>query len=330
LLVWIDGSPLRGLWVFPVLALVLAAWAHAVLWYSGRLPVGSFDIFIIEGTFYAPYGLSLFLVTNRIARRSLDAFWPATGWPDSDRPLWAYRFVTLPRGQDLLAIAIGIPVGIGALFSASDALLGAPETRGYLALAYLPSLVLGYTAFPLIVFHTVRQLRLVQRIHREATAIDPFDRGPVYAFSRLTVVTGLAYLVIGYYGLAVNGAFQAGNLVSIATLAANFVVAIVAFIVPLWGIHDRLVDEKATLMREVETRIGHLGQEMYRRVDAGEFDGTKAVGDSIAGVSVLRDRINRLPTWPWPPNVLRGFLSALLLPVVIYVASRLVGGSFGV
>jgi len=41
-------------------------------------------------------------------------------------------------------------------------------------------------------------------------------------------------------------------------------------------------------------------------------------------------RIARLPTWPWPPNVLRGFLSALLLPVLVYVASRLIGGQVGV
>jgi hypothetical protein len=176
----------------------------------------------------------------------------------------------------------------------------------------------------------VRQLRLVVRIHRDATRIDPFDRGPVYAFSRLTVVTGLAYVVIGYYGMAINGAFQAGNVVSLATLGSTFAIGLITFIVPLWGIHDRLVDEKALLLGEVERRLGHLGDEMYRRVDAGEFDGTKAVGDSIGGVNLLRERIARLPTWPWPPNLLRGFLSALLIPVIVYIASRLIGGQVGV
>lgn len=330
LLARIDALPLHGWWVFPALWVALAAWAQGVLWWSGRLPVGTLDLFTIEAVFYAPYGLAMFAITTRIALRSLNAFWPATGWPDSERAPWVYRFVTLPRGLDLLALAIGIPVGIGALSSAPDTFLGAEQSRGSLALAYLPALILGYTAFPLIVFQTVRQLRLVARIHREATAIDPFDREPVYAFSRLTVVAGLGYLFIGYYGLAVNGAFQAGNLVSLATLAANFGVAMAAFILPLWGIHDRLVREKAELVRGVESRLGHLGDEMYRRVDAAQFDGTKAVSDSIVGVSMLRERIAKLPTWPWPPNVLRGFVTALLLPVIVYVASRLIGGNFGV
>jgi hypothetical protein len=69
---------------------------------------------------------------------------------------------------------------------------------------------------------------------------------------------------------------------------------------------------------------------MNRRVDEGQFDGTKAISDSISGVATLRDRIHRLPTWPWPPNVLRGLLSALLLPVIVYIASRLIGGHVGV
>ena len=36
----------------------------------------------------------------------------------------------------------------------------------------------------------------------------------------------------------------------------------------------------------------------------------------------LRDRASRLPTWPWPPQLLGGFVSALLLPVVVYLLTR--------
>jgi hypothetical protein len=326
---WVDSLPVRGLWVYPGLALLLFAWGHVILWVSGRIPFGSIDVTVAAGVVYGPYVLAVFAITNRVALRSLDAFWPATGWPDSGRPRWAYEFVTLPRGLDLVALAIGIPISIGAFLSAPPAFLGAPETRWYLAAAFLPSMILGYSGFPLLVLHTVRQLRLVTRIHREATAIDPFDLEPVYAFSRLTVVTGLAYVLVGYYGLAVNGAFQAGNLVSIATLAGSFAVGMVTFVVPLWGIHDRLVHEKALLLARAERRIGKVAAEMDRRIDAGEFGTTKEVNDTLAGVTTLRERVAHLPTWPWPPQVLRGFLSALLAPIVVYVVTRLVSAQFG-
>lgn len=42
----------------------------------------------------------------------------------------------------------------------------------------------------------------------------------------------------------------------------------------------------------------------------------------VAAPSTLRQRIEHLPTWPWPPQLLRGFVSALLLPLLIYVLTR--------
>ncbi len=326
----VDMLPLRGIWVFPALAILLFLWGHAILWVSGLIPVGSIDATVATGVIYGPYVLAVFAITNRVAIRSLDAFWPATGWPESERAGWAYRFATLPRGADVLALVIGIPIWVGAFLSAPASFLGGPETRWYFGAALLPSLILGYSGFPLIVLHTVRQLGLVMRIHREARAIDPFDREPLYAFSRLTVTTGLAYVLIGYYGLAVNGAFQAGNLISIVTLAGSFVVGMVTFVVPLWGIHSRLVHEKARLLVAAERRLGKVGEEMDRRIDSGAFGTTKEITDTLTGVSLLRERVAHLPTWPWPPQVLRGFLSALLVPVVVYIASRVIGDQFGV
>jgi hypothetical protein len=228
-----------------------------------------------------------------------------------------------------VSLTIGVPLAIGSFLSAPTSWFGVGTDRLILFIAYLPALVLGYAMAPAAFVHTVRQLRLVSRIHREATRIDPFDRGPVYAFSRLTVLTGLAYVLVGYYSLTVNGAFSAGNLLAVAALAASFIVGIGTFVIPLWGIHGRLVDEKAILVRGVEDRVGRIGTEMYRRIDAGEYDGSKVMSDALAGMTTLRDRIQRLPTWPWPPQLLRGFVTALILPLVIYVLTRLVSTSLG-
>ena len=101
-------------------------------------------------------------------------------------------------------------------------------------------------------------------------------------------------------------------------------VSVLAFVVPLWGIHTRLIQAKAELLSDLDRRASALSAEMYARIDAGAFDSTKVVSDSIGGLGLLRDRIEHLPTWPWPPQLLRGFLSALLLPVVVYVVTRVI------
>jgi hypothetical protein len=321
--------PGHGWWVFPALALLLFAWAHAIVWATGRVPFGVVEPVITVGVLYGPFLLAILAAANYVARRSVDAFWPATGWPDADRAGWKAAFVNTPGPWGWVSLLIGVPLAIGSFLAAPTSWLGQGTDPLVLFIAYLPALVLGYSMAPAAFVHTMRQLRLVSRIHREATQIDPFDRGPVYAFSRLTVLSGMGYVLVGYYTLTANGAFAAGNLVVLAALVFSLVVGIATFVVPLWGIHDRLVDEKAALVREVEARIGRIADEMYRRVDAGEYEGSKVVSDALAGVTVLRDRIQRVPTWPWPPQLLRGFVSALILPLVIYVLTRLVSTQVG-
>lgn len=321
--------PGHGWWVFPALGVLLFSYAHAIVWATGRVPFGVFQPTISVGVAYGPFLLAVLAAANFVSKQSLAAFWPATGWPEADRPGWEAAFVNTPGPWGWVSLAIGIPLAIGSFLSAPTSSFGVGDDRLVLFVAYLPALILGYTMAPAAFIHTVRQLRLVARIHREATQIDPFDRGPVYAFSRLTVLTGLGYVLVGYYSLTVNGAFSAGNLLAGAALAASIIVGVVTFVVPLWGIHERLVDEKANLLRGVEDRVGRISTEMYRRIDAGEYDGSKALSDTLAGVTTLRDRIQRLPTWPWPQQLLRGFVSALILPLVIYVLTRLVSTSIG-
>jgi hypothetical protein len=326
---WIDRLPWHGWWAFPLLGAVLFSWSHAVLWLAGQLPVGTIDPLLTSAIFYAPFVLAALAYINRASERALAQFWPATGWPDDEQAAWRYAFVNSPRGFGILTVVVGLVAALGSFVSASDTAIGAGLDRTTVLVAYLPSAVLGYGLVVAATVHIARQLRLVARIHREAKAVDPFDRGPVYAFSSLTVRAGLAYVISGYYALTVQGAFQAGNAVAILVLALTFSVGVACFVFPLWGIHERLGREKDLLLRDVDARLSRLGEEMYRRIDAGQFDGTKVVSEALAGVGALRERIARLPTWPWPPNVMRGFISALLLPVIVYIVSRLAGGLVG-
>jgi hypothetical protein len=329
-LAWADTLPAHGWWLYPALALALIVYCHAVLWLSGSVPFGTFVSAAVIGVPYGPFALGALAYLNRVAARSVAAFWPASGWPDSDREAWTHRFVTTPAGYGWPCLVVGALLGVGSfLQSPAGSLAPSTASQTIVFIAFVPALVFGYAMLPAGVVHIGRQLRLVDRIHREARAIDPFDRVPVYAFSAFTARAGLVFLIIAYYSLTVNGAFQAGNAVSLAVVGAGLVVAAACFVLPLWGIHDRLGREKEALLREVEGRLNRLGQEMYRRIDAREFDGTKVVSEALAGVTALRERIARLPTWPWPPQLFRGFLTALLLPVIVYLISRLIGGRIG-
>jgi len=326
---WLTARPWRGALVVVGLLLLQAAWAHAVLWAANRVAAGTLDSSSLVLAIYAPAALGGLALGVHIARRALTAFWPATGWPDTERPDWARRFTATPARYEWAALLLGGIGGVLALVAAPASVLGPATGRLAVYVAYAPAFLLGYSLSLVGLLITVRWLRQIARIHREAEAIDPFDRAPLYAFSRVTAVIGLSYAAVAYYSFTVNGAFQAGNLPSLAFLAATMLFGIVAFVAPLWGIHDRLVREKDELLRDVERRVTRLATELYARIDTDDFAGTAPLNATMSGLVTLRDRLSRLPTWPWPPQLLGGFVSALLLPVVVYLLTRVASTVLG-
>jgi hypothetical protein len=326
LLAWADGLPLGGWWLYALFAVGLLGWGQGIEWLLGRTPVGTIDLNLLVLLPYGPYSLVALALGVRIATGALETFWPATGWPDSARSGWTHRFTYAPFWPESLALLLGAFGGVAAMLGAPASMFGPDVGREETYVAYLPLFVAGYALSAAAFVITLRWLRLVARIQREAQAVDVFDRAPVNAFSRLTVVVGLSYLLATYYSLTVNGAFQAGNVASLVFLGGTMLFAVLAFTVPMWGIHDRLAREKETLLRDVERRTNRLAAELYARIDEGRFDSTSVINSSLSGLTAMRERIEHLPTWPWRPNLFRGFVSALLLPLIVFVLTRMISG----
>jgi len=321
----IERLPLGGWWIYPLMFVVLVAYYQVALWITGVRPVGSVTLDGIAGFVYGPYSLAALDVIVRVARTSIATFRPATGLSESDYDLRRYELVTIPSGRVWIAIAVGALVGVGTiLYSPAGATTAYGESLSQVLTVVGPSAVFGYAMFAVAVYETLRILRQVDRLHREATALDLYDAGPLYAFSRLTVLIGIAYVFAGYYGLVANAAYQ-GSVLAISIVALSILLGVACFIVPLWGIHGRLTSEKDALMRGANLRAHTLQKELFHRVDGSTLSGVKDVTDALAGVHLTRDQIVKLPTWPWPPQVLRGFISAILLPVIVFILTRYVG-----
>ena len=76
--------------------MLLFGLAHAILWATGRVPFGVVEPLIAVGVVYGPFLLAILAAANFVSKRSLVAFWPATGWPDEDRAAWTAAFVETP------------------------------------------------------------------------------------------------------------------------------------------------------------------------------------------------------------------------------------------
>jgi hypothetical protein len=321
----VYALPWHGWWVFPVMALALLAWGLAVLWMSDALSAEAVAETLATAVPYAPFLLFGIAVARVVSGRALDDFWPATGWPDAERVDWHHRFRYAPASWEAVAVLVGAIAGFASLLASAAVAQAPDDARGAVIFAYLPGFVLGYAAGGVSAVLLVRWAWLVSRIHGLAAAIDPFDPGPTHAFSRLTGLLGLTTLVVVYYSFSVNAGNQVGNIPSLAFLASAMVLGTGAFVVPLWGIHQRLAREKERLVREVESRTSAVTSELYARIDAGDLAATEVVEPALVSLGAVRQRIAALPTWPWSPQLFRGFVSALVLPIAVFVVTRLIG-----
>ena len=100
---------------------------------------------------------------------------------------------------------------------------------------------------------------------------------------------------------------------------------VIVFVVPLLGLHGRLVDEKERLQGEADDRLKGILAELNRDAGALELGRADALNKTLASLVQQRELLARLPTWPWSTTTLRAFVSAILLPLALFVVQRVLG-----
>jgi hypothetical protein len=225
----------------------------------------------------------------------------------------------------LLGTLTGFALSVIFLFLIPGAtLLGYSTGIDSIVIASLFSTVTGMVTGALI-YHTIHQLRLVSQIYAEYAIVNLFDLSPLYAFSGLTSQTavGLLIMMTIWFVTTPEMLFQSVGFVVYIVFS---VVTIVTFMWPLLGIHGRLVQEKQRMLRESSQLLEATIAELHGLVAAGE---SRNIDDqhtraqflhvTMACLETEQSMLTGIPTWPWQPGTLRGFVTALLLPLVVFV-----------
>lgn len=322
---WIDGLP-GPTWVaYLVLTAISVAFSNAQGWASGALPVGAF---LPDLTYWGVFLIALIWVVahlDRVAGEAFDTFRPALDVSDADAAVMRYRLVVLPARTALVISVLAFV--ITPVYYFVDPVASKISDLSPLGLI-LRALAEGFSSAVLliIIVQLFRQLRMVTSIVASAPRVDVFQPGPLYAFSRLTSQTAIAVVVlIGTSSLV--GAPQVENAAA-WLLWAPWVIglplfALAAFVLPLRGMHERLVAQKARLAGDVELRLQRLMTGINQDVDAGDLSRADAHQKTLATIVQQRDIIARLPTWPWSPGTLRAIVTTIALPLLIFLGQRI-------
>jgi hypothetical protein len=307
LVTWFENLPGPTWLVYGVAAMLAILLNNAVRWVDGSLPSWTFDpARVFESPlllFYLPMNTYL----NAAAKKSLVDFRPLLDVSGEEFLKMKHELTTIPQRSGRMTAS---PFIFFYEVIVASALMG-------LALTFLVRII--------------RLLRLVDHVQRKATGISLFHTAPVYAFSSLTSRAGMSIIALFYYyifvayTLEIYGPNPPRTVVDYLAFGTLFLSGFAAFIVPLGGIHGRLVEEKAKGIAEVNARIELAIARLHKEVDEDDFAEAEQVKEVLTGLFAEAEVLAKISTWPWKPETLRGFLSAVILPIVIWLITTLLG-----
>lgn len=320
----IDALPGPTWAAYLVLGVLSVLFSNAQAWVAGIAPLGAFDGALV---FWGVFLIALIWVVDYldgVAGRAFDAFRPALDVTPEAAEELRYRLVVLPA-RPALALTL-VAVVVTPLYYWAD-----PVGSKITDLSPLGLLLRGVSegfssaVLLLIIFQLLRQMRMVNAIVASATRVDLFQPGPLYAFSKLTLRTAIALvLLIGTSSVVASPPSLDGSALILwgPWIVGIPALALAAFVLPLLGMHARLVAEKERLQGDAEGRLKGLLATINREVDLGDLSHADAHNKTLATLLQQRDVIGRMPTWPWSPGTFRALITAIFLPLMIFLAQR--------
>ena len=339
---WVRGLPLHYpvVYLIPVVVLFLAT--TAIKWMDGSYQTayaaGNVNGLYKFGSFYfypfhiVPelvtfYALALIHYLDDVAKSALATYCPAMQTDEATYRELEYKMTRMPALPTFLASLAGAVFAVIVLLALGYFL---PDFMSRLLLFTSPAsiaiesgvFILLWWVWGALTYHTVRQLRLVSDIYNRYTRIDLFNLDPLYAFSWLTARTAIGWVVATYaFILTAPGLME--NAITLGIMVFNIFFAAVAFAWPLFGIHRKLEAAKSERLYLANQSFEALSGELRRRTEAGDFTRMAEMKDGMEAVNREREVLSEIHTWPWQQETVGGLSTALFLPIIIWVITRL-------
>ncbi len=326
------------------------SWVNRFIWWIERLPGPAWLAYLVlasvgiltsageslsrqvsgndlaNAAYYGALPGAIFFLIHHLDGTTTDAIRglrPLLAMGDDEVKDLGYRMTVIPARPALIAAVISMVLGpLGYLSDPVGSGIVGLEPWA-LGLRYVWETLIS-ASFLLLVYHTYRQLRLIDQLHHQIAAVDVFDQAPLYRFSRVTSQTAVGLILLLVPGILLVPADAGASTIvlSFAWYGAAVVVAIAAFVLPLRGMHDLVMAEKRRLGAETGRRITVTLAQIHDAVDAGDGATIGVRNGALSALIAQRDLIARVPTWPWSTGALTGFVSAMLLPIAVFLIQR--------
>jgi hypothetical protein len=321
---WVDRLSV-SVWGFHfVFGVALIGIQMLFLWLDGGLQAEELLPVIIFNGFATPFAFALIdLLDNQVvtAMNSMRLVLDTTE-PEFDQ--YEYRLSNMPFIPPLIA---GLAITAMAVFMPEVT----AEPIRFAALEQLPVFAVVFHIidkssaflFGVVIYHTFRQLRIVNSLSRDRIRVNLFNLGPLRAFSRVTASTAIGLVVYINLWMLINPDLLADP-VNIGFGVIFGILTVSVFVWPLYGIHKLMQTEKERALHDIDLRLDAVFSKFNRRFQEDDYSAIGMLNAAISSLEVQHNRIKAIPTWPWSPETARIALTAIAVPIMITILQFLV------
>lgn len=111
-------------------------------------------------------------------------------------------------------------------------------------------------------------------------------------------------------------------LVNVGWWLSVVVVALAAFVLPLWRVRSQIAARKAELEAEVGRRMSAAIAASHAAIDSGDTAGVEVQQRHLNALAAQRSLIDQVSVWPWSTAASSRLVTAVLLPVCVWLLTR--------
>jgi len=324
----VDRLPWPPWVTYLVLWFVLAAAETVAKWKSGTYPTGTLFPFHVVAFGTVAYVLGLMHYLDRGISRALDKYRTVLAWDDAQTEAVRYRLTTLPANTVWAFTLVGLAFGYYQrhyiarpedLLTLRFALTGPNFVFELIVIA-----LMTWAMIFVLIYYMVRQLRHVAELLRCGSSVNLFHVRPLYAFATHAARMSIGALVITYTWVAAypRGVGESVMVLFFVTMTVVTVLALAVFIGPLWGAHTRLEAERQRRRADAHRRLEEVLNDQHRNYAARDYAAVDGSHKALVALNTELTFLEGVSTWPWAAKTLRGFLTAIFLPLVVFTAQQ--------
>jgi hypothetical protein len=277
--------------------------------------------------------LAAYHFLSRGGRSAWDAFRPAADVDDTTSERRRAELSTTRAGPAAVVYIVAVLAYLGLLAWSPEGFDLVGHSIAFVAVRVAAEAFWLAPMSFMVGYLLVRQVRIVSRLHRSVVTVDLLEPGPLHAMARLTARSAIVLILLQLLVLVPLPNVTAEARLALILFFLPFMAgSVAAFLLPLRGMHARLDLERSHLMSAVNERITATTLTLHEVVDdetrAGQRDADAArhaqvrvdtLNKALASLLQEREFVSKLSTWPWDTSTFRAVISAVALPIVLFV-----------